>query len=224
MTQSQWASRWMWDCLLVSDSFKAMKVFAALISAAGPLNAYFIASFPACSCSSLVITLTGEGKSTLKLSGSTDGAITLPSLPSVTFDPFKLDASLAFKPSVSLESFSLEGAGSVAGIGSFDASFTYEDGASALELELRPAFPKPFEENTTAIMLSYKDAQLQGTFKASIKLEGSEEPVEVESSMVFTSKGFSFDGKTVGTISVPSLDCLTFGEMSLDAELQVCPD
>ena len=167
----------------------------------------------------------GQTTSTLTLSGSTDSKISLPGLSSVSFDPFSLNASLALQPSISLNSFELEGAGTISGIGSFNASFSYEAGSTALVLELKPTLPAPFEPNNTAIELTYTNeggSKLEGAFRAAINLEGSNEPVEIESNMTFTSGGFSFAGKTVGAITVPGLSCLALGDMNLSAELQVC--
>ena len=161
----------------------------------------------------------------LQLSGSTDSTISLPGLSSVSFDPFSLNASLALQPTVSLNSFELEGAGSISGIGSFNATFSYGEGSTALSLELKPNLPDPFVPNDTVIALKYSNqggSKLEGAFQAAINLQGSDKPVEVESNMTFTPGGFSFAGKTVGEIAVPGLSCLGLGDMKLSAELQVC--
>lgn len=172
----------------------------------------------------LLMSAGDESTSTLKLTGSTDSAIKLPGLSSVSFDPFLLTASMILQPSVSLDSFELEGAGTISGIGPFKASFSYEEGSTALVLELEPNLPIPFEPNTTAIELTYTNeegSKLEGVFRAAINLEGSDEPVEIESNMTFTADGFSFAGKTAEGITVPGLSCLALGEMNLNAELQV---
>ena len=126
------------------------------------------------------ITHTGD-TSTLKLSGSTDAAITLPSLSSVTFEPFTLDASLALNP-VSLQSFTLEGAGSMEGVGSLTASFTYEaEDKATLNLELTPfKLPSPFvtDDGDTKITIKADMGSAkqiyQGNFATKVKVDDAE--------------------------------------------------
>ena len=163
--------------------------------------------------------------SSLMLSGLTDSKISLPGLPSVSFDPFSLNASLALQPSISLDFFELDGSGSISGIGTFNASFSYRGGSTALSLELKPNLPSPFEPNTTVITLVYTNeggAKLEGVLRAAINLKGSSKPVEIESKITFITGGFSIVGKTVGAITIPGLSCLAIGDMKLNTDMQVC--
>ena len=130
-----------------------------------------------------------ETTSTLKLSGSTGSEIKFPSLPSATFDPLSLNASMVVQPSVSLEFLDLEGGASVEGIGSFNVSFSYAKDATTLELELKPfTLPPPFVSKETSVTLSADigtDTQtLSGTFSAQLQLEKSGDPVTINVEVV----------------------------------------